>query len=661
MSVGSFEWPEMSSLKDSTVRFPFLLLTPIHRWVSAWVLVLGALIFSGHCHANTLDLVTERAWLEDTHGTLTWHEVQKSEAWQIKSDSPVINVGYGSGVIWFRLRIDPSLANLPADAKLGMRIRPAYLDDLILFDPLQSPAQQPGIGDQHHKDSLAKPSPALMYTLPAGANSRHVWVRLKSTSTRMAHIEVMDEASMEKSNWRLENFGALYLSVLFVFIAWGVIQLTMQRDGLVITFVIYQIFALLFGTCLFGYTAIYARLWLSPATIDLATSALAVSSTLVVSLFANQLLDTLKKSRWRLAFNTLVVTGFVACLLLIAYEQVRTALQLNMTLIFILPIVYWFIAVFTRQDKQVATWRKIPRAAMITYFSVTLAITLLASLPALKLMPASEFSHYVVSLYSVCSGLLMMMVIQYRSVQTLKERSLLAVQAQQAYVQVAQERQFRQETEQLLTMLGHELNTPLSTLLIQVNDPQIPVALSQKLDKSVGEMSHIIERTIQVGQLEHKKLALDETEFDFPNLVQKLVLTQPEATRIQTEIAPIHAHTLKTDVYLLTIVIRNLLDNALKYSPEGSMISVHLRQSVQTSEWRLTVSNSPGRAGWPDPSRLFEKYYRSPAANYRSGTGLGLFLIRSLAEHLGFRVEYQPNEHSIVFHLVIPAEHNASA
>ena len=73
------------------------------------------------------------------------------------------------------------------------------------------------------------------------------------------------------------------------------------------------------------------------------------------------------------------------------------------------------------------------------------------------------------------------------------------------------------------------------------------------------------------------------------------------------------------------------------------------------TSWRLTVSNSPGRAGWPDPSRVFEKYYRNPAANYRSGTGLGLFLIQSLAERLGFRVEYQPNEHSIVFHLVIPA------
>ena len=109
-----------------------------------------------------------------------------------------------------------------------------------------------------------------------------------------------------------------------------------------------------------------------------------------------------------------------------------------------------------------------------------------------------------------------------------------------------------------------------------------------------------------------------------------------------------------TDVYLLSSIVRNLLDNALKYSPAGSRVSAHLHKSIQPAEWHFTVSNRPGRAGWPDASRVFDKYYRSPAASYRSGTGLGLFLIKSLAERLDYRIEYLPNEHSIVFHLTIP-------
>lgn len=613
------------------------------------------LLMASQANARSVELITERASLEDRSGSMTWREVQQSGDWQIKTNSPVMSLGYGSSPVWFRLRIDPTLADLPADAKLLMRIRPSYLDELILFDPLQTPAQQPAIGDSQPQHDSAEPSSSLSYSLPAGTQSRYVWLRLSATSTRLAHFEVMDELSMRQSNRRIEHFGALYLSVLFVFIVWGMLQLTVRTDRLTVTFVFYQISALLFGACLFGYASLYAEKWLPPIAIDKATSILAVLSTFFVFIFSSQLLDTLKKNRWKSVYNLTVQLAFLACIVLIATEQVRTALQLNMSIIFLLPMIHLLIAVLSPQNRQVRGQQKIPKFATVTYFSVTLVITLLASLPALNLAPATELSHYVVSFYSVCSGLLMMMVIQYRSVQNIKERSLLSAQAQQANQQAEQERHFRQETEQLLNMLGHELKTPLSTMLLQVNDPLIPTALSRNLGAAVSDLAHVIERTVQVGQLDHKKIELHQVDCDFPDFLKNLIANMPEANRIQTEIGHLHTNTLKTDVYLLNIVIRNLLDNALKYSPGSSLISAQLRQSIQPPEWQLTVSNRPGRAGWPDVSKVFERYYRSPAAHYRSGTGLGLFLIHSLTERLGGRVEYQPNEHSIVFHLTVPA------
>ncbi len=66
------------------------------------------------------------------------------------------------------------------------------------------------------------------------------------------------------------------------------------------------------------------------------------------------------------------------------------------------------------------------------------------------------------------------------------------------------------------------------------------------------------------------------------------------------------------------------------------------------------ISNPPGRAGWPDASRLFEKYYRSPAATYRSGTGLGLYLVKALATRLGYDLTYCPSSEAIVFKLTLP-------
>jgi len=622
------------------------------NWLRCMVMGLVCLLGMPGANAQSKDLISERAWLEDHTGTMTLEDVQQSSAWRIKTGSPIFNMGYGPGAVWFRLRIDGSGTHLAADSPLMMRIRPSYLDDLTLFDPLQSPQQQPSIGDRHPKLEGMETSTFLTYALPAGEKSRHVWVRLQSTSTRMAQFEVMTPSALQESNWLIEKFGTFYLSVLFVFIGWGLIQLTVQMDKLIAIFVVYQMSALFFGACMLGYTAVFAEKWLWPSSIDMTTSTMAVISTYMVSLFANQVLLTLRKNRWRNYFNAAVHCAFLTCMVLIVTSQIRTALQLNMALIFFLPWFYWCIAVFTPLDKREA--QTISKATMVTYFSVTLAITLMTSMPALNLIPATEFSHYIVSFYSVCSGLMMMMIIQYRSVQTIKERSWLSAQTLQANQQAIQEREFRQETEKLLAMLGHELKTPLSTLLLQVNNPKIPETMSHALNRAVTDMSHVIERTIQAGQLEHKKLALVKANCNFPIFLKQLIAAMPEAAQIQVETTDTEDHLLYTDVYLLNMIIRNLLDNALKYGVEGALVKVQLQHKSSPSEWHLTVSNSIGRAGRPDPSKVFEKYYRNPAAAYRTGTGLGLFLVNFMAKQLDCRIEYQPQEDRVDFLLITP-------
>lgn len=623
-----------------------------------WCMLVLLALHSGAARAG--DLVIERAWLEDKTGTMGWQEAMQSTEWRTETRHTVINRGYGSSPVWYRLRIDPSRSGLPPEAKLKMRIRPAYLDALTLFDPLQTPAQQPTIGDHQIRSESAELGPFWGYDLPAGHGSRDVWVRLQTTSTRMAHIEVMDETAMQRSNVRIEHFGALYLSVLFVFIAWGGFQLLFQRDRLSLLFVAYQISALLFGLCLLGYANLYASPWWAPRTIDLFMNVTGVGSTYVVFLFSNQLMSVLRAYPWRRVLNGVLHLLFLVCFGLIAGGHVRTALQINMSVIFFLPILHWLIAVFTPIDRSSSEKEKLPKAGVIAYFTISLVIALLASMPALNLVPATEISHYVVSLYSVCSGLMMMMILQYRSIQNIKEHSQLTAQTEQAHRQARQERAFRQETEKLLAMLGHELKTPLSTLMLQVNNPMIPQPLARGLGSAIMDMNHVIERTIQVDHLERKKHPILTSDCDFPQWLHSLIASQAESDRVQTHISPLPHPTLRTDTHLLTIMVRNLLDNALKYSPEGSLVSAQLRQLVHPAEWQLTISNLPGRAGWPESDKVFEKYYRNPAASYRSGTGLGLFLIKSLADQLGYRIEYRPNAHSVVFHLVIPIQTPAS-
>lgn len=632
-------------------------LKPTNKYIffSAFIFLYFILeLHTKHVWAQTSsDLITERAWLIDQSGLMTWEEVQQSKDWQIKTDSPVFGLGYGKGAAWFRLRIDPERTDLAPDAKLVMRIRPAYLDQLQLFDPLQSPAVRPLIGDKYPKTGSIDPSSSLSYSLPAGSSSREVWVRLETTSTRMAHFDVMDEQSMRKSNKKIEHLGALYLGTIFVFIIWGLIQLTVQMERLSLIFVLYQGAALVFGFCLFGYASLYLTSWFEPTQVDFLTSFSAVSSTLLVSVFAQQILGNLKINFLRKFISLSTYSVFIFCFGMVTLGEARIGLQINMTLIFILPIIHFFIAVFTTFKLNEERKPTIPRTVRVFYFSITLAITLLTSMPALNLVPATELSHYIVSFYSVCSGFLMMMVIHYRGVQSIKDHNTLTVKAEQAEQQAVKERQFRNETEQLLTMLGHELKTPLSTLLLHVGSPELPANLANKLSLSVSEISNVIERTIQIGQVTHQKIEINPIECSLSDLLRSLVDSMDESGRLKLVIKNMYSDKLNTDVYLLTIIIKNLLDNSLKYSPPDSDVLVILNQGLTAIHWDLYIQNMPGRAEWPDAKKVFEKYYRSPSANYRSGTGLGLFLVKSLAEKLNIEVSYQPSQQAIIFKLKI--------
>lgn len=618
-------------------------------WLVLWI---GLIAWPG-ARADNPNLVTGLAWLEDTSGQMTWEDAQSASGWHVAQGNEVVSMGYGKNPIWFRLRISPARAGVTHDDKLLLRIRPNYLDELILFDPAQTPAQRPPVGDRHSKANQYEPSLFLNLAIPAGTQDRDIWVRMRSNNTRQVYFEIMDAQSMHKSNTLLAHVGALYISILLVFLVWGCIQLIDQFNPLRFYFVTYQAMALLFGTFLFGYPHLYLENWVSPVFLDKSFSAIAILATHSVGLFSNELLDGISKSSRRTQLNRLVHVVLVVCLILLASPWPYMGLQINMLLILLMPF-YYLASVMNRNLTDQTFLDGIPKRVMVGYFGINLFITLLTALPALKIIPGAEFSLYVVSLYSVSSGLMMLMLLQYKSIQALRQHSLLMVEAENATQQAQRERQHREETEHLLAMLGHELKTPLSTLLLKINSPGIAREVSTDMGSSIAEMNNIIERTIQIGQINHEKILIHLESFDLVDLIKPLLASFPESQRIALEVSDTQARNINSDPYLLSTIVRNLVDNALKYSSPDTLVTIQLRRTETSPHWHLLVKNQPGRASWPDPERVFEKYYRNAAATYRSGTGLGLYLVKALSDRLGYGLTYCPTTDEVVFRLDIP-------
>jgi K+-sensing histidine kinase KdpD len=117
-----------------------------------------------------------------------------------------------------------------------------------------------------------------------------------------------------------------------------------------------------------------------------------------------------------------------------------------------------------------------------------------------------------------------------------------------------------------------------------------------------------------------------------------------------------HNHLINSDAQLLRTILVNLIDNAVKYGKEGSPVEISLFPKViDGSEFEfVSISNIPGIAGMPDPSKVFSKYYRAPRAYEKTGSGLGLYLIGNIANAIGAQLDYVEDALKVIFVLRIP-------
>lgn len=193
--------------------------------------------------------------------------------------------------------------------------------------------------------------------------------------------------------------------------------------------------------------------------------------------------------------------------------------------------------------------------------------------------------------------------------------------------------------------LAHDLRTPMSRHRLELralsDHPGLPKELRDRLIESIGRVDSLVamfDSILAIAKAESRtatelfepvdlaKLASDVIEFYEPLL---------EAKRLTlSKSVPASAVMLNGDKQLLGQAIVNLVDNAVKYTPDGGRIEVNL--TANPREIRLAVAdNGPGiPAALRD--RAKERFYRLDASRSGDGTGLGLSLVSAVAKlHLG--------------------------
>ncbi len=620
----------------------------MQRSFFALVLTLCTLLWSPWALAH--DHIVERSYLEDPSGMLSWAEVQSLPTTRFEG---ALSRGFGSSVIWIKLRINPSLHPTPhrEPERLVLRIRPVYLDDIQVFDPLAVNGQAGVTGDLHHprQDDIE----SLDFTLPIvrGHAPRDIWLRMTSTSTRQIDVQALNVSDLNRITHRQALVFAGYIGLVLVIAVWALVYWGFSRDRLIGAFGLAQTNAFLYALASLGYLrSVWPLSW--PAwpldTVSSVLSITAVSSAVWFHVVFIKELDppTVLKKTHQLMLWLLPLKG-----LLLFLGLTTLALEINLIEVLVSPTLF-FISVWKARGWRLDKARQpvLSHRVMLGFYGLLVGMLAIAALPGLGLLKRSgDVALYIVQTHGLVTGFLIMLMLQYRAHRLNQRQQETALQLERTQLQVLQERKLQEEQAQLLAMLAHEIKTPLATMLM-VLDPQH--RSTTRIKQAIHDMNGVIDRCLQTAQLNDSQLQPHYSLVDMVQLLSDVVSACARPDRIQIQ-AP-RQLLLRTDRQLMFIVLNNLLENACKYAAQDTVIEVVVEATSDRGPVRIEVRNRPGAAGWPDADKVFQKYFRSPLAKRQSGTGLGLYLTRNLVQTLKGRIQYLPDQDWVRFVVWLP-------
>jgi two-component system, OmpR family, sensor histidine kinase KdpD len=223
----------------------------------------------------------------------------------------------------------------------------------------------------------------------------------------------------------------------------------------------------------------------------------------------------------------------------------------------------------------------------------------------------------------------------------------------------------------LLASISHDLRTPLSAIagagsLIAQPDYALNVdkrtMLGHLIERKARDMSQLLTNVLELMQMEFGRGDLRTDWHAIDDLVA-LALRTNEARLAQWRIAldlPADLPMVSVEATLIVKILSNLLENASKYTPPGTTITISA--SVQAKNISLVVAdNGPGLPPG-DPERLFEKFQRGRSESNIVGVGLGLAICRAATRLHGGDIHAMDNEGGGArFEITLPAETRAVA
>jgi signal transduction histidine kinase len=601
---------------------------------------------------STLSLSGQMTWRDDPEGQLTLAAILAAPDPGFEPLPGFLNRGYTAATSWLQVRIERA-PSAPADWYLWLA--PPILDRLDVYVQTGPDPSNPqdyrrwSLGD-HAKATeqlFAHPHPVVPLSLPETGITR-IYIAFSGTSTQSLTARLLAPGTFVSST---VVFSAIQGGYLAIALALGLVNLILAarlRDR------VYLWYGLYLFTLAIGYLAIEGLLgafW--PAAVaalsDLFTGIGTGLGFATIALFAMALFGTASAHPWLHRYlQATALLGLIAALVSTQPAYRLAASLLNSNGLVLIAVLMFLSYRLMRQGELAG------RLFFLAFFATALGGTL-TMMRIIGLAPLTALTHYALQFTAVAHMILMTLALTERVLaaetaarcteagararaqdiarQMTEELCVNQSQLEQA---LAAESQAREEQQRFLDLISHEYRTPLATLRTNRQILELKTASDwpghdnlARIAQAEQRLSAILDQRLEAYRLATLKepqaaclppcAPLHHLETDWPGAHQGRPL------RIDCQVPA--AARVRLDLPLFEIALFNLLDNAHKYAPLGSVIGL----AVGASAERVCYQVESALTAPLETRRLDQRYVRGSNSSGTQGLGLGLDLVQRIA------------------------------
>lgn len=596
---------------------------------SAWLVLLSILhgtakaeILPPQHQVTSISLERYASLLIDPTGAMTIDEVASAQ--NVARFTPLqkpLSLGFTSSVVWVRIDLASD-----SSSQWLLEVGQPILEDVRLYQSTQQGALQVRHGTLTRLNSLKETNyrrPIFQINLAAN-ESAVFYLRLASRTSMVTNLKLwspmalLEESNLETFIWGLV-FGAYLLVVFFYSAFWA-----WTREKVHFYYVLY-VSTNLGAAFLTGRWNDMVGLQLNTNTQTLALGVFICLSLWIAPAFSVSFLGAHhiwpKASRFYLRSCASFSALCIGLVLIGQYREGVITIQIaSMFVIFMNSFISGYLAY--KGDKK--------GQLLLLAFSLFYLGVIWRYLRNIGLIEPSWWNE---SVYQIGAFVHMMVMSTgiFSSYNSLRRKS-----EQERARADAQEKQ-RERQYEFLGMVSHEVRTPLTVISASADnlilDASLTTNAKNRVDKIIRQsekLQNLFDTYLDNERLLNGHNGIHLLDVNLSILCDSLVKDMKDAHGIDILFTTTIQLNAQCDGDLLRVAISNLLENARKHSPDKSSITLSLNRSGDLAQ--ITVTDQGPGVDNKDMPFIFDAYFRGQLTHTSSGTGLGLHLVRFIAE-----------------------------